>query len=206
MTRFGPLLAATAALAVVLTACDPGDDPQPNYSSVTPTASASTSSSPTASPSPSVPTTGPNISPGEVAPTLPTIAEADSADAAQAFEGYYVRMIDWTYATSDPSILTPFYSDGCENCSNLQKNLNAQLQGGKTYRGSRFTIDRLALVDNDGRSGADFAISVEVSISALEILNAAGQVSDSAPASRLTLTNWLDWNGSKWLIVDQGKA
>ena len=206
MTRLRPLLTALAAALLAVTACDPGGDPGPNYSSVSPTPSASTSASPTASPSPTVPTTGPNVSPGELAPTEPVDATTSTAESAQSFETYYVRTIDWVYATSVPQILEPFFAEGCTNCTNLLNNLQGQLEGGRSFRGSRFTIQRLAEVTNDGRNGADFAVSVEVAISPLQILDSTGEVTESAPETSLTLTNWLRWDGSRWAIVDQGKA
>lgn len=206
MTRPWALLAACTAAALLASACT-SDKPKPNYSSVTPTPSPTTSASKSpGSDSPDIPSSGPNSSPGESAPTQPSSALTGTAEAAQSFESYYIKLIDWMYATSAPRILEPLYDASCQNCRNFVSNLTTQVANGSTFRGSRISIQRLALVNNDGRAGADFAVSVEISATALKILDSAGKVTDQGPASTLTLTNWLHWTGTSWVIVDQGKA
>lgn len=206
MTRPLPLLAALCAVVLLVAGCTK-DKPDPNYSSVTPTASTSTSQPPPTSTSPTdFPTTGPNVNPGEVAPTEPPGSDANSAEGAQAFETYYIKLVDWVYATSQPQILRPLYDTSCQNCTNFFSNLSGQVADGRTFKGSRISIQRLALVPNDKRSGASYAVSVEIAATALQILDRAGKVTDQGAASTLTLTNWLKWTGDSWQIVDQGKA
>lgn len=199
---------AAVLLPAALAGCTSGTEPGPNYSSVSasPSASDTAPHSPTASPSPSVPTTGPNVSPGESPPTpIPTVS-SDSSDGALAFATYYIKMLDWVYATSQPAIVRTFYADGCTNCLTFLSNLESQVAGGHTYRGSRLSIDRQAIVTNDGRMSATFAVSTELTASPLQIVDGAGSISNQGPQTTITLTNWLKWLGTGWTIVDQGKA
>ncbi len=199
-------MVACAATLLVASACT-HDDPGPNYSSVTPTPSTSTSTSPTQSTSPTlIPSTGPNSSPGEVAPTEPSSALTDDSAGALAFVSYYVRTLDWVYATSRPDLLSPFYAATCSTCRDGQSAIERFVATG-VIKGGRLTIKQVALVANDGRSGASYAVSTNYSVTAASIVKAGGATATSFPAGAdSTLTEWIAWRAGKWLIVEERYA
>lgn len=206
MTRPLPLLAALCAVVLLAAGCTK-DKPDPNYSSVTPTASASTSQAPPTSTSPSVPTTGPNVNPGEVAPTQPASADSRTSDGAIAFLSYYYRLSDWAFATSQVSFLEPLFAPDCKACKEGQSNLASTFGNGQYVTGGRITTRSVQLVENDGRGGAEFAITGVFSVTAAEVHAAGGAVVRTFPASdQFQLTDWVKWDGKRWLIVDEGKA
>lgn len=209
---FGSIDRVTFVRAVVATAlllavggCSSGN-PSPNYSSARPT-SASPSASTPSSGSPVVPTTGPNVRPGEVPPTPDPVASENSAEGAQAFVAYYVRAIDWAYATSSPDFLRSYYATNCNNCVAFLDNVKEKTDQRYYYTGSRIRLNQVALVHNDNRMNAAYAVSAENAVSAGAVHAPNGRVISDFPAvDHFTLTTWLGYENGKWVILDQGKA
>lgn len=203
MPRPLPLLAACLAAALMASACTK-DDPKPNFSTV-PSTPAPTSSSPTptSSPSPSVPTTGPNVNPGEVAPTEPTTARTRTSEGAIAFVGYYVHTLDWVYATSRPDLLSPFFGPGCSTCRNGQTFIEGLVRSGQIH-GGRITIKQVGLVKNDARLGAVFAISANIAVDSASVVSTSGATATSFPPTPdTTLTEWIGWDHGAWKILEE---
>jgi hypothetical protein len=201
------LAAVSGALVLTAAACSSSDSPGPNYSSVSTTPTPSDSGTPTDSMSPTgVPSTGPNVSPGEVAPTEPTAARSDTSDGAIAYVSYYIKTLDWVYATSRPDLLTPFYAPSCVTCRDGQSAIEQFVSTG-VIKGGRLTIKRIAIVENDGRSGASFAVSTNYAVTAASIVTSTGATATSFPAGDdVTLTEWIAWDSGKWSIVEERYA
>ncbi|WUS95048.1 DUF6318 family protein [Kribbella sp. NBC_00709] len=53
------------------------------------------------------------------APTRPTAAAGSSLAAGEAFIGYYVELLNYTYTTGDPSPLLAESDKGCEGCKGI---------------------------------------------------------------------------------------
>lgn len=183
-------LAGLALAGVLAVGCT--GDPQPNTSTVVPASSASRSrvASPTASPTPSarpypadVPLTGHNVKPGEKPPLYPAAARAKTQAGANAFAEFYLRTLDWAYATTNPSYLKHYSSPSCELCNGLATGISATAAQHHWYLGGRLTIHpATASPIESGTAPADYCSIVTVDSTAQSVVDRAGTVFNEEPA------------------------
>ena len=89
--------------------------------------------------------TYPNVNPGERPPVRPADALSDAG--AKAFAVYFVKTIDWAYASMDTTLLEAASTAECHLCGVLAKIITDRRALGDVYSGSRFTVLD-AIVDN----------------------------------------------------------
>jgi hypothetical protein len=139
---------AVAAAAVVVGGCTSGEA-KPNTSTVVPTSSSASASSAPASASPSptarpypvdVPLTGHNVKPGEKPPLYPAAARAHTQDGANAFAEFFMRTLDWAYATTNPSYMKHYSGPSCGLCSGLATGISKTATEKHWYLGGRLTV------------------------------------------------------------------
>ena len=112
-------------IGLVAAACTRGSA-TPNLSPVSSAPPSSVASSPV-SVSPTVPPlypadvplTGHNVRPGEKPPVYPAAARAHSQDGANAFAEFFMKTLDWAYATTNPSYMKHYYGPTCGLCSGI---------------------------------------------------------------------------------------
>jgi hypothetical protein len=161
----------------------------------------------TAPPSTPPVTTGPNIRPGEKPPSFPDSLEKNLPSAAGAFAVYWMKTIDWGYATVDSRLARTAFSPVCIDCTRFMKIFDNARAKGVHFRGGRMTISKWLLQANDHHNGATAVIDITVSISAQQATDRAGKVVESDPAEpRVTYRVWLRWTDSKWTVVDTKQA
>ncbi len=80
-----------------------------------PTHSTSATSDPPASPAvpADVPRTGPNTRKGEKPPVMPVLATKHTAAGAQAFAEFFIKTIDWGYATTSSAYMRHYFEQSC---------------------------------------------------------------------------------------------
>ena len=137
---------------LLMVACTQGSA-TPNLSPVTsaPTSSASGSSS-AVTPSPSashgypadVPLTGHNVKPGEKPPVYPVAAHARTQTGANAFAEFFMKTLDWAYATTNPSYMKHYYGPTCGLCSGIATGITKTAAERHLYEGGRLTIRSVA--------------------------------------------------------------
>ena len=99
-----------------------------------------------ASPSPSatypadVPLTGHNVKPGEKPPVYPAAAAAKTQDGANAFAEFFMKTLDWAYATTIPSYMKHYYGPTCGLCNGIATGISKTSSDNHWYEGGRFTI------------------------------------------------------------------
>jgi len=182
-------LARYAALVGLLVAvgCSRGTA-TPNLSSVASDGSvhstATTSASPTASPKPSVPAipadvprTGHNVRPGEQPPEYPAAALAKTQAGANAFAEFYLKTLDWAYATTNPSYMKHYSGPTCGLCNGLATGIAKTAAAGHRYEGGRLAITRVVSSPiGDVTAPADFCSTVTLSVAAQSVVSARGDV------------------------------
>jgi len=89
--------------------------------------------------------TYPNVNPGERPPVRPADALSDAG--TKAFAVYFVKTIDWAYASMDTTLLEAASTAECHLCGVLAKIITDRRALGDVYSGSRFTVLD-AIVDN----------------------------------------------------------
>ena len=135
-----------ASGVLVATACT-GSDAAPNLSPVSSApgssvVSSSVATTPTASPAypDDVPLTGHNVRPGEKPPVYPAAAKAHTQAGANAFAEFFMRTLDWAYATTNPSYMKHYYGPSCGLCSGLATGIIKTAAEHHMYEGGRLAV------------------------------------------------------------------
>jgi len=175
-----------AIVAVALVAGCSGGAASPNTSTVVPSSTpASTSSAPgSVSPSPSarpypadVPLTGHNLRAGEKPPLYPAAARARTQDGANAFAEFFMRTLDWAYATTNPSYLKHYSGPSCGLCNGLATGISKTAAQKHWYLGGRLTVHAATATPiGPVTAPADFCSTVEVDITAQSVVDRTGSV------------------------------
>ncbi|HEY0168422.1 MAG TPA: DUF6318 family protein [Jatrophihabitans sp.] len=177
-------LALVGVLTLLVSGCS--GDAGPNTSTVpaassAPSASAApTSARPTPTPRPypaDVPLTGHNVKPGEKPPLYPAAARARTQEGANAFAEFFMRTLDWAYATTNPSYMKHYYGPTCGQCDGLARGISRTAAEKHWYLGGRLTVHRaektaIAPVT----APADFCAVMKVDITATSVVDKTGKV------------------------------
>ncbi len=147
--------------------------------------------------------TGPNVRPGEKPPTLDPVGKANTAAGALAFADYWMRTLDWGYATTDSSLAKGAFSPVCTDCARFMKIFDDARANGVHFLGGRMDVIRTEVEPVDHRHGATAVVDVTVSIEALRAVDSSGHVVESGAASpQVTYRVWLQWLATRWTVVD----
>jgi hypothetical protein len=197
------LLAVLGASAVAGCTSANQDDPLPTI-----TSTFQPHSQPAISTDPPPISTGANVRPGEKPPTLSPVGKTNTPIGADLFARYWIRTLDWGYATTDSSLAKVIFAASCTDCARfIDGNFDDTSAKGWHFRGGRVAILESSAQSNDGRHGATSVVDVTISVGALETLDRAGHVVKRAPAiARSTYRIWLRWAANRWAIVDWKEA
>jgi hypothetical protein len=178
------VLVLVGALALLLSGCS--GDAEPNTSTVPPASSVATTSVPptSASPKPTarpypadVPLTGHNVKPGEKPPLYPAAARARTQDGANAFAEFYMRTLDWAYATTNPSYMKHYTGPSCGQCLGLARGISRTAADHHWYLGGRLTIyPANQATISPVTAPADYCSKVKVDITATSVVDKTGKV------------------------------
>ena len=185
MRAAGYLRAFALGLPVTLlvVACSRGSA-TPNLSPVSSAPPSSAGSvSVSASPSTSaaypadVPLTGHNVRPGERPPVYPAAAKAHTQDGANAFAEFFMRTLDWAYATTNPSYMKHYYGPTCGLCSGIATGIAKTAAEQEWYEGGRLRIrsSRNASI-GEVTAPAGFCTTVIVDIGTSSVTDRSGKI------------------------------
>jgi hypothetical protein len=168
----------------------PNTTTAPAASTVPSTSAAASTSAPSASPTPSaqpypadVPLTGHNVKPGEKPPVYPAAAKARTQAGANAFAEFYMRTLDWAYATTNPSYLKHYTGPSCGLCNDLATGISKAAAQRHWYLGGRLTIHpATATPIGPVTAPADHCSIVPVDSTAQSEVNRTGTVFHEEPA------------------------
>jgi hypothetical protein len=200
---FAALAALVGAAACTSSAGDAPSSPArtPTVSVPPPTASSSTG---TINPGPpratqpavpaDVPRTGPNTKRGEKPPVMPLEATQHTPEGAKAFAGFFIKTIDWGYATTSSAYMRHYFEPSCVSCRSAAIALDRARTKHRHFIGDRFTIRRVASTSNS-------RISVYFDVSSAETVDRHGKGVGGYPA----LTNFredmhLVWTSPHWSV------
>jgi hypothetical protein len=180
----------------------------PTISSAASTGATGTTSSPaivsTAVPS-DVPTTGPNLlHKGERPPVMPLAATKHTAAGAVAFAKFFIRTIDWGFATTSGAYMRHYFAKSCIECASHADGLDNTKKAGEYYLGSRFTI---TAANSAPAGAADASVVVTFNLTSAEVLTSRGTFVDGDVAHTGQVRQlWLTWGSAGWRIVDMRPA
>lgn len=173
----------------------------PTVSVPPPTTSAPPSSShagPPKPPTPSlptdVPTTGPNAKPGEKPPIMSLEATQHTPDGAKAFAQFFIKTIDWGYATMSGSYIRHYAATMCTACNGIAATIDKDRRAGDRYIGGRLTI-RTATAKSAS------SINVTVDGTSREVVTKTGKFISGDPAHpNLTYSLTVKWSPNAWVV------
>jgi hypothetical protein len=192
------LLAVLGASAVAGCTSANQDDPLPTI-----TSTYQPHSQPAISTDPPPISTGANVRPGEKPPTLSPVGKTNTPIGADLFARYWIRTLDWGYATTDSSLAKAIFARSCTGCARFMRQFEDASSAGWHFRGGRLAILGTALQDNDHQYGATSVEDVTVSQEALHVLDGKGKTIDSAAMIANDVSRvWLRWTGRRWTVVN----
>ncbi len=149
----------------------------PASSSASGSGSASTSPSVSAAYPADVPLTGHNVKPGEKPPGYPAAAHAHTQQGANAFAEFFLRTLDWAYATTNPSYMKHYYGPTCGLCSGIATGIAKTAAEHHWYEGGRLKI-RPPVATSIGpvTAPADFCSAEIVDEATFSTVDARGKV------------------------------
>ena len=178
------VVAVVGAVALLLGGCT--GEAAPNTSTVSVASSApSTSAAPTSPrPTPSarpypadVPLTGHNVKPGEKPPVYPAAARARTQEGANAFAEFYMRTLDWAYATTNPSYMKHYTGPSCGLCTGLATGISKTAAERHWYLGGRLTIHpATATPIGPVTAPADYCSMVKFDVTAFSTVDRTGKI------------------------------
>lgn len=178
------VVALIGVVALPLGGCT--SDAKPNTSTVTPSGStpsvsaSPTSASPTPTPRPypaDVPLTGHNVRPGEKPPLYPAAARARTQAGANAFAEFYMRTLDWAYATTNPSYMKHYTGPSCGLCTGLATGISKTAAEHHWYLGGRLTVHpATATPIGPVTAPADFCSMLKLDVTAFSTVDDSGKV------------------------------
>ncbi|MEO9140368.1 MAG: DUF6318 family protein [Jatrophihabitans sp.] len=164
---------------------------------------------PTATPTPksssaTVPTTGPNVRPGEKPPVLTGLARDNSPPGAVDFTLFWFESVDWAYATTDSTLARQQFSKLCTGCERFMKNIiDESARKNEHFRGGRLSVTTRALAKNDGHNGSSAVVDTRVNQTKFKLVSAQGKTVDTSNGvSGARFRTWLAWLDGRWVVVD----
>jgi hypothetical protein len=130
----------------------------------------------------SIAPTWPNALPGEQPPVRP--ADDPSEAGATAFAVYFMRTVDWAYASMDSTLMRQIFDPAlCTYCVTAADKTDLRMSEGNHYVGGRITIS----ISSAATGGTDERLILIVfSQSGLSIANAAGTIDPTSISQQLT--------------------
>ena len=192
-----------AVVTLVAAACGGGAAEHPSTSSI----ASGPVSTPTARPavSPTSPaSSGPNVRRGERPPTMPAAAKEHTQEGALAFAGYFIRALDWSIATTDPSLLVPISSPSCAACNSYISRLNSLRRAHGYLQGGRLKLisEKIAIGSFSIRS--DYVIVTRTFQEAVLLISPRVKPSHISDATQDESRVYVMWARNGWIAVEQG--
>lgn len=198
-------MAVLAVVAVLGAACGGGGHQSPSSGPQPTTGATSTTTSPAPSPRRTGPlSTGPGVQPGEKPPVLGTAAKQHTPAGALAFAEYYMRALDWSFATNDPYLLKQISSPTCPACDRYIAALDGLAQS-EHLTGSRITIISDRLVTGTFKVKSDAVVEFVLNDEAAVLVKPSAPPTTVAPAvSHDESLVFVSWMSGAWKIVEEG--
>jgi hypothetical protein len=132
-----------------------------------------------------VPLTGHNVRPGEKPPVYPAEARARTEAGANAFAAFFIRTMDWAYATTNPSYMRHYSGASCGLCAGLETGIDKTAALKNWYEGGRLTvISSISTPIGGVLASADHCSLVAFDLQASTIVDKSGKIYNAAGAYR----------------------
>lgn len=204
--KFG---SGAAALTVVFALAGCGSSGgKPNYSTNPPVSASSTPSAPPSSSASGTASAAPTSTPATPPPTEPDIAMQNNSEGALAFAAYFIKVLDWSIANTDPTPLQKISADSCTTCSGYVRQLSDLRSSGGHVQGGAIRLESAAVVTGTGDVPADAVVQVRTVQQPDTIIRPGRSPEpESTTVARNHSYLFLGWRDSKWRVLEiEGKS
>jgi hypothetical protein len=131
---------------------------------------------------------------------LPVLATQHSAAGARAFAEFFIKTIDWGYATIDEHYIQHYSDAGCTGCNAFVHGIAVARAGKHRYIGGRITVVSASTSQRRAR-GADTTILVGFNILSFEEVTRSDRFvrADVAHTGERFEVS-LGWVQDRWLV------
>jgi len=150
-----------------------------------------------------VPLTGLNLlTPSEKPPVMPTAATRHDAAGAVAFAEFFIRTLDWGYATTSSAYMRHYFEPSCDRCAILAGTLDGAQHDNVHFVGQRMTITSATKESVSDAHQAEYATAVATSITASQAVDASGAVKNADAADPAHVESvFVAWERDHWSVV-----
>jgi len=149
-------------------------------------------------------TSGPNLRPGERPPAMPAAAKQHTQEGALAFAGYFIRALDWSIATTDPSLLVPISSPSCAACNSYISRLNSLRRARGYLQGGRLKLISEKIATGSFSIRSDYVIVTRTYQEAVLLISPRVKPSHISDAIQDESRVYVVWARNGWIAVEQG--
>lgn len=152
-----------------------------------------------------VPLTGVNTRPGEKPPVMPAVATQDNAKGAQAFGAFFIRTLDWGWATMSSAYMRHYMDPSCVDCSVFARVMDRATRLHHRYAGGRISILGVEMAGRPSVAAADGTALVHFNLSTLREFDGRRRVVYTNPGYRhATFQVSVLWEINHWAVYDLG--
>lgn len=149
-----------------------------------------------------VPTTGPNLRfAGEKPPVMPVAATQHTRAGAVAFAEFFIKTMDWGYASVSSAYMRHYFAASCKICDGLADGIDGIASKNQHVYGNRFTLSPAPPVVAGGLNAAEYSVQMTYDVTSGEITDSRGLFVEGQPAVALTNRVGVRWINDRWLAV-----
>ncbi len=150
-----------------------------------------------------VPRTGPNVtSKAERPPVMPVAATKHTAQGAKAFAEFFVKTIDWGYATTDSRYMRHYFEKSCRLCGDFANDFDQTKAGKYHYVGDRLHLISPTRNVTSSVQNGQYMYRIKFNVDAFSSVDLTGKIFKAgAPIRGAVLDSTLRWRHQNWKIV-----
>ncbi len=128
---------------------------------------------------------------------MPIEATKHTAAGAEAFSRFFVKTIDWGYATTNSKYMRHYFGTSCALCVKISSDIDATAAAGHHYLGDRLHI----LSAKRTAPAKSIQTTVAINVDAFTSVDNKGNIKQAAPpVPALTLRCGPAWTAAGWKI------
>lgn len=132
---------------------------------------------------------------------MPLEATQHTPEGAKAFAEFFIKTIDWGYATTSSAYMRHYFRTSCVGCRSTAIALDRARAKQRHFIGDRFAIRSSSMVSRTTTRTAHVLVTFDVNSS--EVVDVAGKFVDGGPALKDFREQVdLSWSSNRWLISE----
>jgi len=147
-----------------------------------------------------LPTTGPNVRPGEIPPVRSVDSLKHDITGALYFAEYYAKAYDWAVATNDASPVAQISAANCDACNQFIASMSTLIKQQHTLIGARLTLISSLVQYKTYDIAADFVVQIKTRQNTAIERDAQGHQVSSHPGETDDSLVFVVWTKAGWRV------